>query len=229
MLFRPTIAADLSGSLGGVTFSHNAGGVYARIRAIPVNPNTLPQQAVRSVLAFLTQAWSNLLDDDQRAAWKTYAENVPIVNRIGAGIYLSALAHFVRCNTPRVYAGFPAILNAPTIFNLGEFTLPTVEYSAAAGDYSVTYSDEDEWVDETGSLLFAWASREKAATINYFKGPYLLLGYVAGNNTTPPTPPATMEATFPLAEGNKGFLRFNVSRADGRLSLSARTFCVATA
>ena len=229
MIFRPLIAADMSGSMGGITYSHNKGGAYARIRAIPTNPNTILQQAVRSVLAQLTQMWNTTLTAAQRADWQTYADNVQVINRIGASRLLSGISHYVRSNTPRLYNGFTVVNDAPTIFDLGDFTLPSVTYSAAAGNYSVAFDDADAWCDEDGSLLFAYASREQNPTINYFKGPYQALGYVAGNSTTPPTSPASMPAVFALTEGNKGFLRFNVSRADGRLSLTARTFCVAAA
>ena len=48
MLFKPTIVASLSGSLGGITASHNRFGAYLRERVIPVNPGTQPQVIVRN-------------------------------------------------------------------------------------------------------------------------------------------------------------------------------------
>ena len=51
MLFRGTHLTDASGSLSGVTYSHNRGGAYTRNRSIPVNPNTVQQQAVRNAFS----------------------------------------------------------------------------------------------------------------------------------------------------------------------------------
>jgi hypothetical protein len=229
MLFRPLIASDMSGSVGGLCFSRNKGGAYARIRAIPTNPNTPLQQAIRSFVAYLAAAWTNILDDDQRASWATYGANVLVPNRIGASIYLSGMQHFIRSNVPRLYVGGGILADAPEVMNLGEYTAPTATYSAATDKYSITFDNTDVWATEVGSKMLLYASRQQGPAINYFKGPYQFLGSISGADPVPPTSPAEIDAVFPLAEGNKGFLRANVIRLDGRLSLDCRFFCTAAA
>ena len=141
----------------------------------------------------------------------------------------STRADRIRSNTPRLYNGAPIVVAAPTTFNLGEFTPPIVTYSVATGNFTITFTDTDEWVDEDDSYMFVYASRPQDPSINYFRGPYQYLGGIEGDAGTPPTSPQTMADVFPLALGQRGFIRVNVSRADGRLSLSVRSFCTAAA
>jgi len=43
MKFKSPILSQASGSIAGITFSHNRGGMYVRARAVPTNPGS-PQQ-----------------------------------------------------------------------------------------------------------------------------------------------------------------------------------------
>lgn len=224
MIFTSQILAATSGSLGGVTFSHNAGGPYTRIRAIPVDPNTPQQQTVRATFGNLAIAWSTILTDAQRDAWNTYASNVPILNALGQQIFIAGLAMYIRSNTPRVQNGNQRIDDGPTDFTLGEFTNPSFGYDAAASEIDVTFTNTDAWANEDDAFAYVYGSRQQNPTINFFKGPYRLAGVITGDAITPPTSPAAITAPFPAAAGNRSFVRFRVSRADGRLSLPFRGF-----
>ncbi len=93
----PAVAA-VSGSIGGTVFSRNRGGAYMRNRAVPVDPNTAYQIAVRAVLANQSQAWA-ALSDAQRQAWESWATQNTVTNALGNQIRLSGHQAFVQINS----------------------------------------------------------------------------------------------------------------------------------
>lgn len=219
MKFKSALVTQVSGSVGGMTGSHNKGGMYFRSRAIPTNPNSPEQQAIRSAVADLSNQWSNILTIAQRDAWDVYASNVLLPGPLGDPRAVTGLNMFVRSNTPRSQAGLPVVLAAPTIFDLGEYTAPAIaSVTAATNIASITFTAADAWVDEDDSAMLFFGSRPQNQSINYFKGPYRLAGQILGDSVTPPTSPAAITNTFNLEVGNKLFIRAAVTRADGRLS-----------
>lgn len=217
--------AQASGSIGGTTFSRNAAGAYMRTRAIPVDPASQQQQVVRSALATLTSRWVDTLTPAQRNAWKAYSDNVPIVGPLGNARTVGALAMYVRSNTPRIQAGFSVVDDAPVIFDLGEYTLPTIEGMAITTDViSVGFDNTDAWANETGSAMLVYNSAGQNLSVNFFKGPYRLAGSIDGDDSTAPTSPAVVTSQFPFVAGQINFVRFRVTRVDGRLSSSFRAF-----
>lgn len=227
MRFRSGLLADASGSVGGYTYSHNAGGQYIRQRSIPTDPGTSYQAAVRGYVASLVNLWSATLTAAQRDAWNTYAENVPLLDVFGDPRYRSGINHYVRSNTPRLQAGFARVDDGPTTFNLGEFTAPTIAIDEATQMLGVTFTDTDAWVGEDDAGLLIRMSKPQAATINFYKGPYRFLDSIDGDGTTPPTSPATIALAEVYAVGQQGFVIANVSRADGRLGTPFRDSAVA--
>jgi hypothetical protein len=223
--FKSAFITQGSGSTGGLTVSHNRGGLYTRARSIPTNPNSVYQQAVRGYLATLTSLWNNVLDADQRSGWDTYAENVKMPDRLGEPRNIGGLGHYVRSNVARLQAALDRVDDPPTVFNLGEFTNPAFgTFAAATQDFAVTFDNEDEWANEDGSAALLLGSRSANASVNYFKGPYRFAGAILGAAVAPPDSPATIDNPFPVVVGNLTFVQWRVSRADGRLSLPFRGF-----
>lgn len=70
----------------------------ARAYAIPRNPNTVAQQAVRGILTDLSKRWQTLTKE-QRNTWKTYADANPRRNRLGVEFNLPALPQYIATNT----------------------------------------------------------------------------------------------------------------------------------
>jgi hypothetical protein len=69
--------------------------------------------------------------------------------------------------------------------------------------------------------MILWAGKPRNQSVNFYSGPFRLLGTIDGNSTTAPTNPATLAlnaANYPLVIGSKTDYRIRVSRADGRLS-----------
>ena len=225
MLFRPLLATDLSGSLGGIVASHNRGGPYLRNRSIPVNPNTPQQQAVRGFLASLTSLWGDTLTPTQRDDWDTYALNVPIPNAIGEPRNIGGLPMYIRSNVPRLPVSLPRVDDAPIIFNLGDFSNPSVDsFVASAETFNLNFTAADDWANEDDAAMLLSTSRPQNPSINFFKGPYRSTDAILGNLSTPPTSPVVTLASFAFGEGQRVFVQARVTRADGRLSLPFRAF-----
>jgi hypothetical protein len=217
MLFKSPIFAQASGSVAGLTFSHNRGGQYTRARTTPTDPATARQVAVRAAMTSLTARWVEVLTPVQRDAWANYAANVEMTNRLGDAVFLTGQQHYLRSNLPRVQVLIAPVDAAPNEFDLGLFTPPTFT-ATSPDDLSVTYDNADDWAGETGSYLFFYSSIQQNPSINYFAGPYRYAGNVAGVTGTPPTPPAALTSTTLFSADNLIFARARVSRLDGRLS-----------
>jgi hypothetical protein len=213
----------ISGKVGGVVFSHNRGGPYMRQFAIPTNPGTQFQSDVRATMSTLTSRWRDTLTDVQREAWDTYALNVPLPNALGEPRNVGGLGMYVRSNIGRDQVPLTLVDDAPVVFNLGEYTDPTNEgVASATQQVAIGFTEADAWVGEVDSAMLIYAGREQNPSINFFKGPYRFAGAIEGDATVPPTTPQLIDLPFPVAIGNKVFMRAVVTRADGRYSSDFR-------
>jgi hypothetical protein len=86
-----------SGSVGGVTSSRNRYGQYRRTRAIPVQPRTPAQVAVRANLTSLAQLWQSL-SGEARAAWGAWALLHPRTDSLGQSNCMSGFQAYVSVN-----------------------------------------------------------------------------------------------------------------------------------
>ena len=223
MKFKGTIIGEASGSIASLTFSHNRGGQYIRQRSVPTNPATIYQTEVRNYMADLTSRWVNALTPSQRAAWDTYAANVKLPDTLGEPRDPGGVAMYVRSNVPRLQGGLDRVDDAPTDYTLAALTTPTVvSVTAASDEASIAFTDADPWANETGGALLIYASRPQNPSINYFNGPYRFALAVLGDDTTPPTTPATVPLPFPIAVGNQVFFQARAVTADGRASSAIR-------
>jgi hypothetical protein len=107
------MASAISGSIGGTTYSRNRYGVYARRRAIPVQPNTPFQLNIRALLANISQQFKNLTTD-QIQSWTTWAATNPIVDVLGNQQILQANSCFIKLNHRLLQAG-DTIINDPPL------------------------------------------------------------------------------------------------------------------
>jgi len=224
MKFKSLIFSEMSGALGGIVFSHNKGGNYVRARAIPTNPGSSPQEVVRAAFGALVAAWIETLTEDQREGWRTYAANTPLLGPLGDVRNVTGMNMYLRCNTLRAAFGYPVVDDAPIYFNLGYMSSPQFAVTAATDKVSVTFNEDDEWVDEDDSHLVIYASRPQNPSIVYFKGPYQQAGSIEGDSVTPPTSPVELDLPFNVEVGQRIFFMACVSRADGRRSLNFRDF-----
>ena len=85
--------SNASGKIGGTVYSRNKGGSYFRNWVYPNNPQTSKQQTQRNLLAAKSAAW-RLLTTGERDAWDTWADENPILDRLGNSIKLSGAQDF---------------------------------------------------------------------------------------------------------------------------------------
>jgi len=232
-----------SGSMGGSVYSHNRYGQYIRSRSIPVNPNTDRQVAVRNLIQTLTIVWQTVLTQDLRDAWETYAANVTWKNRFGDDVLLTGLNHYVRSNVPRMQCEIARLDTAPVVFTLAAAELElAVTASEATQQLTVAYDDGHAWCSETGAFEHISMGIPQNAAIKYFGGPYRHMCCVLGEDVVkrpasedkkseksqtppptkgtraPPVSPEVCDAQWPIAEGQRIWVRTRIGRADGRLS-----------
>ncbi len=217
MLFKSAILTQASGSIGGMTASHNKGGMYFRARTIPTDPNTSFQAAVRVIMASLVARWSSVATQEQRDAWELYASLVSVTNPLGDPIFVSGLNMFVRTNLPYVQGGGVIIFDAPTTFNLTDVGPASFVAAGALNTITVTYNSA-EWGIIDGGMLLIYQGRPQNATINFFKGPWRLGAVVDGDTAVPPVSPEIFTSQFALAAGQKLWLQLRAVTPDGRSS-----------
>lgn len=222
MKYKGTLVAEASGSIGGLTASHNRGGTYFRQRAVPVNPNTVQQQQVRSYFANAQAAWGGTLTQAQRDAWDTYALNTPVSDALGNQVNAGGKGMFARGYVPRIQAGLTIVAAGPSNYGLPPLTLPGVTSLTATTKVAIiTFANTDGWATAVGGALLVFMSRPQSPTIKSFKGPYRFAGKVLGA-VSPPTSPQNITGPFPMVAGQVTFFRFVAVTTDGRLSPDAR-------
>ena len=223
MLFKSEIVTQVSGSIGGTTYSHNSAGMYRRARTIPVNPNSTDQQAVRNILTDLAQNWNNVLNSGQRGSWDNYAANSPVTGKFGDDLLLSGQQMYIRCNSVRMRSGIAVQNTAPITAGLTTLTMPVATVSVAAADISIAYTAADAWANEVGGGLNIQTSRVLSGGINFWRGPNRQLITVPGAAAPPTSPESQSNNAFGQSVtaynvGQKIYLRYVAFLADGRLS-----------
>lgn len=113
ILLGPTVIG-IRGTVGGMTFSQNRGGPYARSWHKPPNPRSTAQLAQRSNLAEHAINWRNL-SAANKATWDAYAA-LPaqaLTDSLGQTYYASGYNWYITTNTNLVHIGGAAAVAAP--------------------------------------------------------------------------------------------------------------------
>lgn len=226
MKFKSQLVTQASGSIGGVTFSHNRGGMYMRARSIPTDPATVQQTAIRGFVASLSSLWNGLLTPAQRLAWDIYALGTKLPDALGEPRNIGGLGHYIRSNVPRLQVGLDRVDDGPASNGLEEFTNPSFDtFDPDSNDFAVNFDVADDWATEAGGALLVFASRAQNASINFFKGPYRTTTTpIPGESPGPITSPSTQAIPFEFALGQKVFVYTRATGADGKLSAPFRGF-----
>lgn len=190
MKFLGTVIGAASGSLNGITASHNKGGQYFRKRSIPTNPNSSRQQTMRAAFGSAVNAWANLLTETTRLEWKTYAQNVTFTDKLGQPLQLSGQQAFIRSYSLRAWLGLTLTTSAPTIYNTGSpitsikpiITAPANSIGVASPNVSTTLQFAVP-PDDDGDIIIQ-LSTPLGETTKFFKGPYQYSATVAATATT---------------------------------------------
>lgn len=218
----PTIA-EARGSIGGVVYSRNRGGMYMRNRSVPTNPNTARQQNVRLFMLTAAQYFSETLIAADRKTWEVYTQNTPATNRVGATIVLSGIAAFVRTNALRQLANLAILDKAPATG--GEATAikvnaPGISISAATQEIVINAdTDLGNWskdIDDDACIFSQGLPVDP--NVLYFKGPFRTVYSLNGDSTSPHAFPFTIACVFAVQEGQVCYMKFKHLDAEGKVS-----------
>ncbi len=227
-LFKSQLVTQISGSVGGTTYAHNAGGLYMRARSIPVDPNTGYQVQARNALTQLVNAWTSVLTPTQRAGWALYAQNVPVTNALGDARANSGQNWYIAANQPRLQADaklattLGRIDTAPVVFDRGLLTTPgSVLFDVSSNNLTFTFTNTDAWASAVGGALLVYQGRPVNGGRTYFRGPWRLIGKILGA-ASPPTSPGTIATVttngFAFAVGQTCYVAFAATDSTGRLT-----------
>lgn len=198
---------DARGSLGGTTFSRNAGGNYGRARVKPVNKRSALQNTRRAEVAALTKRWSNTLTAQQRADWRAYAAGTTWTNKLGEVVEINGLAAYLRLNVLHRLIPSTPIDAAPLAMGHGGGVTFTF---AAESDTSKIQLDEpggafDKDTDIHNLWLFQGLPQE-AGNAGIPKG-FRYIGRVWGSSGAPLAFPYELDSAYTMAVGQNITLR----------------------
>lgn len=218
MKFTSQVYSAASGSIGGITYSRNRGGMYTRARAVPTNPNSVRQVAARAGFSAAVRLWTEDLTGAQRDGWRTYADATPFTDSLGSPLVLTGQQAFVRSISALIGAGIePSNLSAPTIFNTGPFT-PTggsgASYTPATNIFEFDFSS---WDGLTADVAFALIQVGLPANLSANGVPSRFrLG--AGGTVNTGNPTLEFLSPWPSSEGKNVTFKVRLYRVDNRLS-----------
>ena len=107
--------SGIRGTVGGITFSANKSGPYAKIWSQTTNPRTPSQSRERGFLARMSSLW-NAMTDVERAAWDTFAA-LPaqdLTNSLGETFSASGFNWFTKTNIRLLRVGLTPLVPVPT-------------------------------------------------------------------------------------------------------------------
>lgn len=219
MKFKSQVYTEASGSIGGITYSRNSAGMYTRGRVLPVNTNTARQQVIRNAMAAAQSAWLGLTTIVQ-GEWNAYAAATPIRDRLGAEIYVTGRAMYIRQYVLRAQASKAQIIAAPASAGIG--VLNAVTAAIHGTSCTVTPVSGGSWRTASG-FASVFCSLPKPVGRNFYAGPYQFLGVIGGTSGV-----KTLVLPTSYQAGQKGFIRVQALQGNGRFTNEQTTTAVAT-
>lgn len=120
------IVADIRGSIGGITYSKNSFGAYAKNKVSPINPQTSGQTNARAFFTSLTKAWQSLTDV-QRDGWSNFGTLYGEPDGFGEVRPISGIAAYIRTNLNLLTYSKTRVDNPPANFSVTLVTPPVGE------------------------------------------------------------------------------------------------------
>lgn len=237
MKFTSPVYSAVSGSVAGLTYSHNRFGMYTRSRSVPVNPASTLQVFARTAFADAAAEWSMGLSEAQRLGWRNYAAATSWVDALGETVQLTGQQMFSRQYSLASMAfalggtfsdfavGFWGFQEGPVTAGL-----PT---PPAVGGVTIETDAGPPITETLGGItvaadhhLLVFLSRPQPATVTFFRGPYVLSAYATGATVATDVGDATV-SPYGLVVGapQDGQLIWGYARVvdpEGRVSTRAR-------
>ncbi len=180
MKFQSPVYTAVSGSIGGITYGHNKGGMYARGRGTPTNETSVRQTATRAAFSLFAGKWTTALDQAQRDLWNTYAQNHTTEGPFGEEIYINGICWYIMFNSRLLDAGEALIEMPPSGAKPGGFISFDADISAIT-TVDITFNGPLQ----PGEVMQLWMTLPGTAgqTPNFKQA--RLIGYSAQAQTTP--------------------------------------------
>lgn len=181
-IFTPGVAVgQVSGRVGGTVFSRNRGGMYIRNGSIPSIVQTQKATLYKSYLALASQYYANM-SDAEAAAWREYAANHPVTNRLGRTHTLSGGNWAVACNARLLAAGQTPIILPPNIPAPTGILISSAAVAAGAGTATITLA-----TSPIGANYIAWirGARVQSGRITNVKNKLTEIQLTAANVASP--------------------------------------------
>ncbi len=167
-----------SGSLAGVTSSRNRFGQYRRSRAIPVNPSTSFQAAVRARFSTAAVEW-RILTAAQRAGWADLGLQMNRTDSIGSSYNLTGFQAYLSVRTNMVAAGDTPVPDAP-LYTIPD-SLASVTPTISSASMSIAWTPTPVGA---GERVFVSASPQRSAG-RAFEGDTRLIQVTAAAGASP--------------------------------------------
>lgn len=173
---------DARNAMGGMVFSKNQFGAYARQKVSPVQPRSIKQTLARMLLQDLATRWANTLTTAQRAGWIALASSNPVTDVFGDSQILTGLQIYVRCNRNLMKAGQDYRANPPANQDVDALTALTVAASVAAQSITLTFTPTPLEADHK---MMYWATPPLSHGRAYHENFYKFLGASAAALASP--------------------------------------------
>ncbi len=161
----------IRGTIGGITFSQNKAGPYAKAWRKPVDPRTPGQLAARALLSTIPTEW-RAITQAQRDAWDTWAA-LPaqdLTNPLGETYSISGFAWFNKFNTWGLSLGFTVRTAAPTLPKPAPPTILTATVQNTVLQADVTYASGTFGASDTIVVFVApWKTQTALTPPNNFR------------------------------------------------------------
>lgn len=140
------LTSDMRGKTGGITWSHNASGNFARRTTIPRDPKTPIQTRYREKLSYLSQTW-RAFSPQVQSNWVTLASQYPLINSLKKTYYLTGFQMYMCLGLRLITNGFTLFDYVPVI---GNNTFPDI--ADIAINIDTTPGTEDILLSFTATL-----------------------------------------------------------------------------
>lgn len=192
------LAGQLSGKLGNVVFRRGRYGSVISTRSMPTLVQSDYTTDVRGRLAILSQQWG-ALTDEQKEAWKTWAQTHQVTDRLGDQITLQGNAAYIQLNANILKAGGTAIDVPPVVGPPLGLVTATLTCAAGTPTASLAYTATPLG---TGLKLQIWAAVVDSPGRAYYRNMLKLVKVSAAAAASPVTFETELAARFgTLIEG----------------------------
>lgn len=183
-----SVVSDIRGKVGDEVYSRGPGGLQVRSVGTWTQPNTQRQIDCRTIAKKLAVAWSGLLSQVQRDAWRAYAVQWPRVNRWGEPLNIGGYQAFFRACA--YYFRAEGDLNPANPVTNGDLLVkdapvggpthpPLMEWSTlSVVDLVLVTGQPTNYPAMDGDCyLWMFGGVPVGQGVNYFGGPWRYLGY----------------------------------------------------